>query len=262
MSSARAWWAILVGWACAGLASGCILTSDIDGNGVTEEEDRSVGAFDGVAAESMVDVDIEIGSPASVSVTCDSNLLRYIETFIEGGALVVSVENDTNIQPRSGCYATVVAANLAILEASGSGDIDCTGAVPDLESVVASGSGDIVVEEADGTRLETVASGSGNIDLTDVAMDEVDVASSGSGITTLKGTTDDVEIGISGSGAVLAKDLLAEDAEVDSSGSGDTEVYASVSIDITLSGSGDVDVWGSPSSTSENVTGSGSVSYH
>jgi hypothetical protein len=243
--------------------SGCIATGDIEGNGVTQEEERSVDVFDGIAAASTVDVDVEIGDTTSVTVTCDSNLHRYIETFVDRrGVLVVTVQEDTSIRPRSDCFVTVVYFDPRSFEVSGSADLDCRDRVPQLDSVVASGSGDIFVRRAWGYTLEATNTGSGNIDLSNLHVGVVEVVSSGSGTTALEGVPSYVDVLISGSGPVLARDLLALGTTVDSSGSGDTEVYASDSIDILLSGSGNVDVWGSPPTTTEDVTGSGNVTYH
>ncbi|MBW2255208.1 MAG: DUF2807 domain-containing protein [Deltaproteobacteria bacterium] len=247
-----------------GLAAGCIFTNDIDGNGVSTEEERSVEVFGGVAAASNVDVDIEIDDPpSSVTITCDSNLHRYIETDVDRrGVLVVAVREDTRIDPRTDCFATVVHQDPFLLEASGSGDIDCRGIVPDLESVIASGSGNIETNRAWCQTLEVSNTGSGNIDLPDLRVGVVEVTSSGSGTTTLVGEPSYVDVVISGSGPVLARELQAFGTTVASTGSGDTEVYASDWVDLTLSGSGDVDVWGSPPNRDEAVTGSGTVNYH
>jgi len=263
MRSAAGWLGIGAGLAWVAAASGCIVTGAIEGNGDTREEERDILGFDGVAAESNVDVEVEIDAATRVAVTCDANLLRYIETFVDRhNVLVVTVREGTTIRPRGDCYAYVRYFDLRTLEASGSGDIDCRSRMPQLDAVVASGSGDIYVRRADGFLVEAINTGSGDIEIGDIEIGEVQVTSTGSGTTAVAGISIRNKIQISGSGPVLTRGLESQEATVDSSGSGDTEVFASDSIDVVLTGSGDVDVWGSPATTSEEVTGSGSVTYH
>jgi hypothetical protein len=115
--------------------------------------------------------------------------------------------------------------------------IDMT--VPSLSTATLSGSGVIVVE---GLRAERFV---------------VDV--SGTGVLSVSGKADTLTATLGGSGDVQLQDLVAHDARVLVAGSGRLLVQASGALDAKVSGVGAIVYTGNPTSVTQRITGTGSI---
>ncbi|MEI9957281.1 MAG: DUF2807 domain-containing protein [Ferruginibacter sp.] len=54
------------------------------GSGNVVTENRTVDNFTGIDVSSSFDVEVKIGSPASVRVEADDNIIKYIVTKVSG----------------------------------------------------------------------------------------------------------------------------------------------------------------------------------
>lgn len=221
-------------------ASGCGIVHI--GNGHARTEMRSASGFDAIVSEGELDVTVVLGDTESVEITCDSNLLEYIEVETDGHALVIAEEEGHNIAPRATCVARVTAVRLVALESYGSGNLRARGTVSELESVTTMGSGNVHVENLGCEDLELVTTGSGN--------------------ATITGVVAQASLQSTGSGNVNATDLVAQRGHVRTTGSGNVKLHATESVDIHSSGSGDVEVWGDPEHRRHEASGSGRIRYH
>lgn len=212
------------------------------GNGKPKTEERAASPFDAIVTEGEVDVTVVMGDAEGVTVTCDSNLLEYIEVETEGSTLVISERRGHNIEPRAECFALVTAVDLFALESHGSGNLRTRGSVADLDTVLTSGSGDVLIEDLGCTEIELVTTGSGD--------------------ATISGAVAHVTLRTTGSGDVEAADLMSQSALVRTTGSGDVKFHATETVDIRTTGSGDVHVWGDPGDRNEHRSGSGDIRYH
>jgi hypothetical protein len=210
---------------------------NVDGSGKLATEIRAVGSFHAVSSEVPFPVEITMGGPEQVALTCDDNLMSLLVTRIDGGRLVIEVDRDRDIHPDAGCVAKVSATSLDGVALAGSGRISVKGEAA-LDSLSISGSGDIDVERLATHRLSVSIAGSGTI-----------VAS---------GQTDDVTIDVSGSGDVRLAGVAANDAHVSISGSGDVELSARHEVVASITGSGDVEIHGE-AKVQQSVVGSGTV---
>lgn len=246
-------------------------------------ETRSVGNFTKIAFRLPGKLYLKQGSPQKVELDGDKDVLKEIETDVEGTRLVIEKENDNWNWKNDGAkeikvYVTVpnieevsvsgsgdvigeskITTNDLELKVSGSGnlklDIDASG---DVEGDV-SGSGDM---ELSGKckSFESHVSGSGKVDMAMTIQQKADLSVSGSGEIKAKGSASDVEAGISGSGKILAADLQTNRCEVKISGSGDVEISVKEELDANISGSGKVRYKGDPAKVNSNASGSGKVS--
>ncbi len=66
-------------------------------SGKVASESRPVPAFTGIALSLPGKVEVVQGSPASVTVEADDNLLPEIETVVEGGKLRIRFHRDLNV---------------------------------------------------------------------------------------------------------------------------------------------------------------------
>jgi len=224
-----------VGFASGSQEPGFEGESRVVGSGRSATENRTVTAFTGIDLQGHGKVLLTIGSPRSLSVSADDNLLRIIRTDVVGGTL------------RMGFQPGTIARTLAPLV------FRIT--VPRIEELSISGSGDIVgqsVIRAD--RLVVSIGGSGDI-RAEIAVEEIAASIHGSGNIDLSGRADSQGVRINGSGDYRARELESTDARVEIHGSGHVMIFVSRDLAVSTFGSGDVRYHGDPRVT---VTSSGS----
>jgi hypothetical protein len=263
------------------LCSACSLPGTVVGNGDAVTEQRDVGGFSGVSADNLVRVEVSVGEPGPVVLTCDKNLLPYIESEVDDGVLHIRTANLRSLRSDLDCVALVTAPGFDLLRSSGSGglvgesifdglgDVESTGsgrvavggAVAGAVFVRNTGSGGIQLDVASADVLDVDDTGSGAVRVDGISVGFVDARGSGSGGITLSGVTDTVELTSTGSGGIDGRDLEAFDAVVRVTGSGGIRVNASESIEVNITGSGGVEVFGDPAVHDESVSGSGGVVY-
>lgn len=211
----------------------------LTGNGNVRDEKRNIPEIYEVNTSGSIDVEIKSGDTYSVTVHNDDNLLPYVITEVDNGAL--------NIHYKDGYFINNDLAKVIVT-------------APALEKLASSGNADItsngVIKNSKEIELKT--SGSGDINV-EVDAPAITVTGSGSGDITLSGRTKDFDCKMSGSGDVKCSNLKSENAVIHVSGSSDVHVFASVSLKVNVTGSGDVYYSGNPASPQIHITGSGTV---
>jgi hypothetical protein len=245
-------------------------------------ETRNVDSFTKVAFRYPGKVYLKQGSPQKVELEGDKDILKEIETEVDGGRLVIGKEDkwldwDWDDDDKITVYITV--PTLEGVSVSGSGSVigQSKFTAPEMDLNV-SGSGSLSLEADVSGEVEADVSGSGDIDLkgkcrsfksdvsgsgkVNIAMNinqEASFGVSGSGKIEASGTADNVKTSISGSGKVLASNLETNKCLVRISGSGDVEINVKNELDANISGSGTVGYKGSPSKINSNSSGSGKL---
>lgn len=225
------------------LAAFCVAGCDqgVAGNGQPARETRQLEAFDGIVAESSLEVDVRAGDAFRVELRIDSNLIDLVTTRVAGGRLILDTERPID-DPIRGPHARVTLPTLRSVRLAGSGELR----VGDFEPV---------------ESLDFRLSGSGQIAGNAVAS-RVRVVLDGSGAIDLDGSADDVELELSGSGSIDAYELSAARGVVDLSGSGRIAASVSERVDVDLSGSGRIDLFGGAELGHHDASGSGEVRRH
>lgn len=215
-------------------ATSCIITVDgagwhhnfrsesgprIQGNGIEEQETRSVEAFEHISIEGALDLIARVGTESrAVVVRGDANIVPRVQTRVRGNTLELDLER--------GSYSMktplVVEVSVATLRS-------------------------LSIEGASNARIEGLAGGSFEIDI------------EGAGDVDVSGSVERFEVQIEGAGDVQARGLEAQDAEVSIEGAGDVELRAERSIEAKVEGAGDVRYWGNPKVRGVAVHGSGDV---
>jgi hypothetical protein len=244
-------------------------------------ETRKVENFTKIALRVAGNVVLKQGSPQSVEIEGDKDILKEIETNVEGSKLVIERDgkwNDWNSEKKVTIYITV--EKIDALSVSGSGSIEAQNKITtgDID-VAVSGSGSLKAEiDATGDMnanvsgsgsidlrgkcraLDSDLSGSGNVKLDLAVAGKADFSVSGSGRVQSSGSANEVKATISGSGKVLAANMEASRCEVKISGSGNVEINVKDELDANISGSGSIAYKGNPSKVNSNSSGSGKVS--
>jgi putative autotransporter adhesin-like protein len=223
----------------------------------------NVGATTRIASEGMVDVEVTVGAPASVSLSCSPEVAPHVHIESQGDLL--RIWNDPHLLQVgvhiSRCVAIIGSPRLLSFETSGSGDGHIHGPAAELAQAATSGSGDLVIDELSAPAVRLASSGSGDITVRGLRAQTLEITTDGSGNAHVTGTSDRVQLTSSGSGNIDARALAAADVQAHTSGSGDVEVQASQRADVDTSGSGDITVRGRPAQRSGNREGSGSITF-
>lgn len=210
------------------------------GNGQVTTESRQAGDFTGVSSYGSFDVYVSTGSPASVRIEGESNLLPYIETYVEDNVLKVQTKNDVWLRPRRSIKVFVTA--------------------PHFKKIYSSGTGDVIGQTpiTDSSKLDVHVRGNGTLKL-EVDAPEITAVLTGNGGMELKGQSKYFNCKLQGNGNLKAFDLKAEETTVSILGNGDASVYASVKLDVSVGGNGNVKYKGN-AQTSTHITGNGNIS--
>jgi len=148
-------------------------------------ESRSVPAFQGIELAGVIDVQVAIGSPASVEISGEPELLGKVITKVKNGVLVIETKpklpNNTHLR------ATVTAPDLTSLVLSGVGDLRASGIANDSLTLDLSGVGSLKVSGSTGS-LRVRASGTGDVSAKDLAAKSSTVVATGVGDTKLQAT--------------------------------------------------------------------------
>ena len=209
---------LLTGLAAAALA-GCTI-GGVPGSGKSKSEKRSVGTFTSVSVGGAFALDLRQGSPASVELTGDDNLLPLITTRIDGKRLVVGTKR--SIAPRSELSLRVSAPRLEglrvsgavkgtvadvdadrfTLEVSGAASLELSGNVESAELTL-SGAGKVRAESLRAGAVRARLSGASTISVH--ASRSLDVDISGAGKVSYSGDPKDVKQKISGVGKLVKR---------------------------------------------------------
>jgi Putative auto-transporter adhesin, head GIN domain len=203
-------------------------------------EVRPVEVFTGISLRSSAHLRVTQGSPVSVQVQGDDEVLPLLETVVDKGRLEVRWKRGEPGMRRQAQPLVV------------------TVVVPELTALSVAGSGDAEVSAFTTPRLQVAVAGSGSARLDRLSTDELNLSIAGSGDVRANGRAGTLGISIAGSGNVGLAGLQAEDVSLRIAGSGDAEVHANKTLKISIAGSGDV-VYSGDAVVTRSVMGSGSV---
>lgn len=246
-------------------------------------ETRNVGGFTKISFRIPGKLYLKQGSTQKVEIEGDKDVIKEIETEVEGSRLEIGREgkrwswSDSDTKDLK-VYITMptiegvsvsgsgdvvgegkITATALDLNVSGSGALTLDADVSGNVDADVSGSGDINLS-GKCKAFDSDVSGSGKISLSMNIEQKADLGVSGSGRIEAKGSAESVEANISGSGKVLAANLETTSCEVRISGSGDVEINVTKELDANITGSGTVQYKGNPSKVNSHASGSGKVS--
>jgi hypothetical protein len=228
---------LLLAFAVAIAFSSC---KKIKGKGDLVVETRTVTGYSGLELSMECKVIFTPGQDYSLKVEAQDNLMPYIETFAEGGHLVIRQKPNINFSNNLPITITVTAPESAGFWISGSGNIHVQGTwVGGSVETDISGSGNVFVQDLDVASYRVRISGSGNVECG-------------------TGYADSEDLNISGSGNIDLRNVIAERTTAIISGSGNIYTQVTIQLDATISGSGSIFYLGQPS-VNVQISGSGKV---
>ncbi len=207
------------------------------GSGDLVTEIRKEKNFHALEISTSGDVEVRNAPDYSVEVTCEENIIAYLDTEVENG--VLKIHFDRNVYDVDDLSIRISAPNWDAFTVNGSANVK-------------------VKDKINGTELKTVISGSGDLDIYDAVFNKAKMAVSGSGNLSIDGSATDLDATVSGSGEIDALDFPVKTARANVSGSGSIRIDVSDDLDATVSGSGDIEYQGNPK-VSTQISGSGRV---
>lgn len=216
---------------------GCMsMMQHVQGSGVSRTESRSVGPFSEIEASHAVQLQVVIGTPASVEVTTDDNIQQHVLTEVSGSKLKIKMDAGTTT--KIGVNVRVVTPTLTELEASGA----VMAKVSDLKT--------------DQFQLEL----SGASKCTINAMTERFSADlSGASQCTLTGRSDRLKVKCSGASQFHGTEFPARSVDADANGASTIEVQATDELTAEASGASHVRFVGSPARLKKSASGASSI---
>lgn len=192
-------------------------SNGVQGSGVEKVESRAVADFKRIRVACGADLSVHVGSPTTVTVSGDDNIVPHLRTEVENGVLVIEME-EGRYSHRRGLHVTAT--------------------VPTLEGVSISGSSEVDLSNVSGQTLDLAVAGSGDITASG-AVDALSVSVSGSGDLRLFGLkARQATVQIAGSGDVSVHAVEALSAAV--SGSGDVRYRGEPTVTKSVAGSGSI----------------------
>jgi len=212
----------------------------INGKGEVVTEYRTVTGFAGIDLAIDGKVYYTQGPDYSLMVEAQENLMRYIQTFVDDGRLVIREKPGMSLGKHEPIIFRITAPSVSGIWISGSGNF-------------------YVLNTWTGENLEAGISGSGKISITSLDTRSIQVRISGSGDLTVSGGFADSEhLQISGSGNVDLRQVISIYTSATISGSGDIYTQVSDLLDATIAGSGSIYYLGQPV-IKAHISGSGKV---
>jgi hypothetical protein len=214
----------------------------VKGKGEVVSQKRSAAGYNAISLSMEGDLYFTPDSVYSLEIQAQQNILDVIESQVEGGRLVLKIQDHTVLGNHDPIRFYIHAPSVSDFDVSGSGNI-ITGlkiTQPEQHYNI-SGSGNISVNEIEAMSIFGKISGSGSM-------------------TGSAGDADYANLTISGSGNLNFIDVRADSVYVTISGSGDVSVFAVKFLDVTISGSGNVKYNGNPV-INQHISGSGNITH-
>ena len=192
------------------------------------QEQRPLTGFERIELFGSLDVKYQQADSFSVRVEAPVEVLKKVETRVDGNKLVVKMKGDGNFIN----FGVADSRNVTVYVTS-----------PDFLGIMLKGSGDFeCLRLLDTDNLEISLQGSGDISFDDILCDQVDVSLVGSG---------DVEL----------KNVKAQRSYISLVGSGDVKMNFDNSgmVEANLTGSGDITLNGKVQRYNSSVRGSGDM---
>ncbi len=223
-------WILCLLWAC-----GDVIYEE--GNGQITSEKRMLDSFDEIRLSGNYEVGIKQGAQEQLVIVTDENLMKYIQSSVEDGILII--EDDQKIRSKDGIKLYITYQELTRLRSAGASVIKTDGPL-----------------RSELFHLEVP--GAGMVDL-DVDVDELEVELAGAGLVKLKGRADQQTVDLRGVGSLKAFELESKHCQVTVSGVGGAEVNVKENLKAVVKGIGGIQYLGDPAVISDQVSGIGTI---
>lgn len=207
------------------------------GNGNVIEEKREVKSFDIIKVQKGINLYITQGSPASLVVKADENLMENIITKVDGNTLYLDVQGSIRKVKAMDVYVTL--GNLKELHASGGSDVYAESGLKagELKLFCSGGSDTKMKLDAETLYCET----------------------SGGSDAVLSGKANKLSVKSSGGSDFNGKGLEVVSCKIHTSGASDAWVFVTGEIEMEASGASDIHHKGGAKVISSKASGGSDI---
>jgi Putative auto-transporter adhesin, head GIN domain len=170
----------------------------VEGSGNRKTERREVAGFDRLLVEGAYRVEVASGSPPSLEVEADDNLLPLIRAEVEGGRL--RVHNERGMSTKEMPRLRLTVPDLREVELPGASEFSLTGVKNESLKISVPGASKLRAEGETG-RLEVALSGAGLIDAEGLRARQVKASCSGAGSISVH-ASETLDASVSGVGSI------------------------------------------------------------
>lgn len=241
--------ALLMAAVLSGCAVADIFLKTVHGSGEVVVEERDVESFSKIEAHGDLELYVTQMEPGIIEVQAESNLMKYIHTYVEDQTLIVEIADtdgaSINLQPLEPIKVHVMLTKITDLHLTGSVDLK---------------TGQLIAKDM---QMNIILSGESSAKINAVRTGTLDIKLSGnSTLEIVDGQVSEQIIEASGESQYLAEWLKSEDTAIMLSGGSEATVWAEESFEVDLSGGSTAYYYGSPNDLSEikNTGGSDYIS--
>jgi len=195
---------------------GCILrlrSNAIQGSGIEETQSRQIEDFQRIQLSGVGDVEVQVGTPTSLEISFDNNLLEMVHTRVVDGELLIETSGHYN--SKLPLLVKLTTPSLQQIKLSGVGSMELTGVDNESLEVDVSGVGTLTAS-GKVKDLRVQLNGTGKANLEELVADSVTVTVSGVGNAKVH-ATQSVKATSSGVGGIT---IYGNPPKVDSKSSG------------------------------------------
>ncbi len=168
------------------------------GDGQAASETRPIGPVSAITADGAFAVTVKIGSPPSLTIETDKNLLPIVKTDVSNGTLEIYTDQSYSADRR--IKVTVTSPGVGDISASGSNEIHADGLSGEKLRISLNGSNHVEMT-GNVSAMSVEMSGSNHLSAQRLITDNANVTVSGSGNATVD-ARQQIVAEISGSGSI------------------------------------------------------------
>jgi len=218
-------------------------SAGLQGSGRLASKSYALDSFDSITAGPSIVLNCRIGSPQTVKVSADDNLLPYMEISVDDGSLKIESSRPFSTSHRIQVDVTVPSLKALTLSGASTGkvggvssssfDLDLSGASHcDLDGQLGA--------------LDAEITGSSSATINGGTLTKLTLECSGASNLTATGSATSLDLDISGASGADLKGLQAKDAAIDVSGASWCDLKASGEVSGDASGASRVTAVGGP----------------
>ena len=214
-----------------------IFSFGIKGSGKLIKETRVVENFNAIKAGGAFNINVIKGSPQSLIIETDDNLMELITSKVKNGELKLSTDGNINNSTKMNVYITI----------------------PSLKALDLSGACELTSEsrfESDNMEIEQSGAASSFIK---IHCNKLDIDISGAANINISGYSQKLEAEVSGASNINAYDLEVENAVIDCSGAASTKITVNKSLNGEASGASSIKYKGNPKNVDIRTSGAADI---
>lgn len=213
--------------------------SSFRGSGRVIEESREVSDFNRLDMAAIGTLRIKRGNQEGLRIKVEDNLLRYFETKVVDGTLVIDIKKIDRLRPTK--------------------PVEFDLWVKELQEIRLSGAANIHAPNLDAGQFSVAVTGAGDVEMSDLHAKRLTVRMAGAGNVIISGGVDEQDIAMRGKGEYKAGDLASTKAEILINGVGKAELQVRDALNAEIIGIGEIRYRGNPRKVEKSVTGMGTI---